>query len=110
ATGRIEVLDYVGVEDVGRIINPETLHGQAYGAIVQGLSGVLQENLVYDEEAQLLAGSFADYAMPLAGDFPHIHVVALDDRPTSSRAPWRSSSASRSASPWSWRTARPRAG
>src|SRR5438067_7562714 len=82
ATGTIEVLDYVGVEDVGRIINPETLHGQAYGAIVQGLSGALQENLVYDEEAQLLAGSFADYSMPLAADFPHIHVVALDERPT----------------------------
>ena len=76
------MLDYVGVEDVGRIINPETLHGQAYGAIVQGLSGALQENLVYDEEAQLLAGSFADYAMPLARDFPHIHVVALEERPT----------------------------
>jgi carbon-monoxide dehydrogenase large subunit len=82
ATGAIEVLDYVGVEDVGRIINPQTLHGQALGAIVQGLSGVLQENLVYDEEAQLLAGSFADYAIPIAADFPQIHVVALEECPS----------------------------
>jgi aerobic carbon-monoxide dehydrogenase large subunit len=82
ATGRIEVLDYVGVEDVGRIVNPETLHGQALGAIVQGLSGVLQENLVYDDEAQLLSGSFADYAMPIAADFPHLHVVALEECPS----------------------------
>jgi len=82
ATGVIEVLDYVGVEDVGRIINPETLHGQAYGAIVQGLSGALQENLVYDEEGQLLAGSFADYSMPIAQDFPHIRVHALEECPS----------------------------
>lgn len=82
ATGVIEVLDYVGVEDVGRIINPETLHGQALGAIVQGLSGALQEHLVYDDEGQLLAGSFADYAMPVAGDFPHIRVEALEEAPS----------------------------
>jgi carbon-monoxide dehydrogenase large subunit len=54
----------------GRIINPVTLHGQTLGALVQGLSGVLQENLVYDAEGQLLSGSFADYSMPLASDFP----------------------------------------
>jgi aerobic carbon-monoxide dehydrogenase large subunit len=48
-TGAIEVLDYVAVEDVGRIINPLTLHGQAVGAIVQGLGGALMEDLVYDE-------------------------------------------------------------
>jgi carbon-monoxide dehydrogenase large subunit len=82
ATGTIEVLDYVGVEDVGRIVNPETLHGQGYGAVVQGLSAALHENLVYDGEGQLLAGSFADYSMPLARDFPHIHLVALEERPS----------------------------
>jgi carbon-monoxide dehydrogenase large subunit len=49
---------------------------------VQGLSGTLQENLVYDDEGQLLAGSFADYAMPVARDFPHIHVHALEECPS----------------------------
>jgi carbon-monoxide dehydrogenase large subunit len=82
ATGAIEVLDYVGVEDVGRIINPETLHGQALGAIVQGLSGALHEHLVYDEEGQLLAGSLMDYSLPTARDFPHIEVHALEESPT----------------------------
>jgi len=82
ATGVIEVLDYVGVEDVGRIINPETLHGQAYGAIVQGLGGALSEHLVYDEEGQLLAGSLMDYALPKASDFGHIEVHALEESPT----------------------------
>jgi carbon-monoxide dehydrogenase large subunit len=81
-TGRIEVLDYVAVEDVGRIINPHTLHGQTYGALVQGLGGVLQEHLVYDPEGQLLSGSFADYSMPLAADFPHLRVFALEERPS----------------------------
>jgi carbon-monoxide dehydrogenase large subunit len=82
ATGVIEVLDYVGVEDVGRIINPETLHGQALGAIVQGLSGALHEHLVYDDEGQLLAGSLMDYALPVARDFAHIEVHALEESPT----------------------------
>src|SRR5690349_910635 len=82
ATGVIEVLDYVGVEDVGRIINPETLHGQAYGAIVQGLSGALNEHLVYDEEGQLLAGSLMDYSLPTARDLGHIEVHALEESPT----------------------------
>jgi carbon-monoxide dehydrogenase large subunit len=82
ATGTIEVLDYVGVEDVGRIINPETLHGQALGAIVQGLSGALHEHLVYDDEGQLLVGSLMDYVLPTATDYPHIHVHALEECPS----------------------------
>ena len=70
STGAVEVIDYVAVEDVGRIINPATLHGQAVGAIVQGLGGAFLEHLVYDEEGQLLTGSLADYLMPTASDFP----------------------------------------
>ena len=46
ATGHVEVIDYVAVEDVGRIINPHTLHGQTLGAIVQGLGGVFLEHLL----------------------------------------------------------------
>jgi aerobic carbon-monoxide dehydrogenase large subunit len=80
-TGAVEVIDYVAVEDVGRIINPATLHGQAVGAIVQGLGGVFLEHLVYDAEAQLLTGSLADYLMPTASDFPVIRAVALEENP-----------------------------
>src|SRR5215208_543897 len=79
--GHVEVVDYVAVEDVGRIINPETLHGQCVGAIVQGLGGALLEQLVYDEDGQLLTGSLADYLMPTAGDFATIRAVALEDKP-----------------------------
>jgi aerobic carbon-monoxide dehydrogenase large subunit len=81
-TGHVELIDYVAVEDVGRIINPLTLHGQAVGAIVQGLGGVFLENFVYDENGQMLAGSFADYLLPGADDFPNVRVVALEERPS----------------------------
>jgi carbon-monoxide dehydrogenase large subunit len=76
-TGQVEVLDYVAVEDVGRVINPLTLLGQAVGAIVQGLGGAFLEHLVYDQDGQLLTGSLADYLLPTASDFPHIRAIAL---------------------------------
>jgi len=78
----VHLEDYVAVEDVGRIINPETLHGQCIGAIVQGLGGTLLEHLVYDENGQLLTGTFADYMMPTATDFTKIRVVALEIKPS----------------------------
>jgi aerobic carbon-monoxide dehydrogenase large subunit len=81
-TGHVEVLDYVAVEDVGRIINPLTLHGQTIGAVVQGLGGVFLEHFVYDADGQLLTGSFADYLLPTASDFPTIRAVALEEKPS----------------------------
>ena len=81
-TGSVEVLDYVAVEDVGRIINPRTLEGQAIGAIVQGLGGVFLERLVYDAEGQLQTGSLADYLLPTAACFPTIRIVALENHPS----------------------------
>jgi aerobic carbon-monoxide dehydrogenase large subunit len=80
-TGHVELIDYVAVEDVGRIINPLTLHGQAIGAVVQGLGGALLEHFIYDEQGQLLTGSLADYLMPTASDFPCIRAVALEEKP-----------------------------
>ena len=81
-TGHVELIDYVAVEDVGRIINPLTLHGQCVGAIVQGLGGAFLEHFIYDENGQLLTGSFADYLMPTASDFPNIRAVALELKPS----------------------------
>jgi aerobic carbon-monoxide dehydrogenase large subunit len=80
--GHVDLIDYVAVEDVGRIVNPLTLHGQCIGAVVQGLGGAFLEHFVYDENAQLLTGSFADYLMPTASDFPVIRAVALEDKPS----------------------------
>ena len=80
-TGHVALIDYMAVEDVGRIINPLTLHGQTVGAIVQGLGGALLENLAYDENGQFLAGSLADYLLPTASDFPVIRAHALEEKP-----------------------------
>ncbi len=81
-SGHIDILDYVAFEDAGRIINPLTLHGQAIGAIIQGLGGTLLEELVYAEDGQMLTGSFADYLMPLATDFPNVRAVSVGLRPS----------------------------
>lgn len=86
ATGHVEVVDYVAVEDVGRMINPAVVHGQKLGAIVQGLGGAFLEHLVYDDQAQLLTASLADYMMPTAVDFPNIRPITLELR-TSPRNP-----------------------
>ena len=81
ATGDIELIDYVAVEDVGRIINPATLHGQTLGAIVQGLGGTLLEHLIYDANGQLVTATLADYLLPTSDNFPSIRVIALEDHP-----------------------------
>src|SRR5436190_7355814 len=83
-TGQVEVLDFLVVEDVGRIVNPLTLHGQAIGGVVQGLGGAFMENLVYDANGQLLTGTLADYLIPTASDFPRIRAIALENHPSPS--------------------------
>ena len=81
-TGHVKVLEYVSVEDVGRIINPATVHAQTLGAIVQGLGGALLEHLKYDDDGQLLTASYADYLVPTADDFPKIKSIALEMYPS----------------------------
>jgi carbon-monoxide dehydrogenase large subunit len=80
--GRVELVDYVVVEDCGRMINPLTLHGQVIGSAVQGLGGAIMEHLAYDREGQLLTGSLADYLIPTASDFPNIRAVVLEEHPS----------------------------
>ena len=81
-TGHVDVVDYVAVEDVGRIINPMLLKGQIVGVVVQGLGGALLESLVYDNEGQLLTGSLADYLLPIASDFPRIRAFVTETHPS----------------------------
>jgi carbon-monoxide dehydrogenase large subunit len=76
-TGHVAVLDFVIVEDVGRMINPLLLQGQVIGGVVQGLGGTFLEHLVYDEQGQLLTGSLADYLVPTATDYPSIRAVVM---------------------------------
>ncbi len=69
-TGTVEVVNMVAVDDVGRVINPMIVEGQVQGGLAQGIGQALMENAIYDSEAQLVTGSFMDYQMPRAHDFP----------------------------------------
>ena len=72
-TGEVKVDRFTAVDDFGTIINPMIVQGQVHGGIAQGIGQALMENCVYDRQSgQLLTGSFMDYAMPRAGDFPEI--------------------------------------
>ena len=77
-TGHVAVLDLCSIKDVGRMINPLTLKGQAIGSMVQGLGGTFLENLVYNDDGQLLAGSFADYLLPTADAFPNLRATIVE--------------------------------
>jgi carbon-monoxide dehydrogenase large subunit len=81
-SGRVEILDYVAIEDVGRAINPEVVHGQAIGALVQGLGGVFLDEVIYDAEGQILTTTLADYLVPYASDFQNIRAITLELRPS----------------------------
>jgi carbon-monoxide dehydrogenase large subunit len=71
-TGFCAIVRYCVVDDVGRAINPMLVEGQIHGGVVQGIGQVLMEDIAYDSDAQLLSGSFMDYAMPRAAQMPNI--------------------------------------
>jgi carbon-monoxide dehydrogenase large subunit len=74
-TGELEILNYVVVDDVGTVVNPIGLKGQIHGGVAQGLGQAVMEEVVYDRDSgQLLSGSFMDYAMPRAEDFPYMTI------------------------------------
>ena len=77
-TGAVTLLDLVAIDDFGRIVNPLTAEGQVAGGVAQGIGQALLERIAYDEQGQLLSGSFIDYAMPLAVDLPGF-TVAFDE-------------------------------
>jgi carbon-monoxide dehydrogenase large subunit len=70
--GTVQVLRYVAVHDCGRQINPMIVEGQMLGGILQGIGGALLEEVVYDEDAQLLTGTLADYVIPTCEELPPI--------------------------------------
>jgi carbon-monoxide dehydrogenase large subunit len=72
--GSIAVVNFTAVDDVGRVINPMIVEGQIHGGVMQGIGQALMENAVYDAQGQLVTGSFMDYTMPRAHDFPRMTV------------------------------------
>ena len=68
-TGTLGVVSHVLVEDVGFEINPLIVQGQLHGGVLQGAGQILMENIVYDEDGQIVTGSFMDYAIPRSSDY-----------------------------------------
>jgi carbon-monoxide dehydrogenase large subunit len=73
-TGKVTILAFSAADDFGNIVNPMIVEGQVQGGLAQGIGQALLENCVYDENGQLLSGSFMDYAMPRADDLPSFNV------------------------------------
>jgi CO/xanthine dehydrogenase Mo-binding subunit len=70
---------YLVAADVGRAINPMLVEGQVVGGVVQGLGGTLLEEIVYDDNAQLQTGTFADYMVPSANEAPPIKAIVIEN-------------------------------
>ncbi|MCA3107635.1 MAG: xanthine dehydrogenase family protein molybdopterin-binding subunit [bacterium] len=85
-TAQIEVLRLLTVEDCGNPVNPMIVHGQVIGASVQGLSGTLLEEFVYDRDGQMLSGTFADYLIATATEFPRVDAISVNLAPSSHNA------------------------
>jgi aerobic carbon-monoxide dehydrogenase large subunit len=77
-TGAVRILRYTVAHDCGRVINPMVVDGQVIGGVAHGIGNALFERLMYDDQAQLLSGTFADYLLPLATDVPRVDLVHLE--------------------------------
>ncbi|UCH24502.1 MAG: xanthine dehydrogenase family protein molybdopterin-binding subunit [Trueperaceae bacterium] len=77
-TGKVEILRYTAVQDVGKAIHPSYVEGQLHGGVAQGVGWALNEEYVYDDEGHLLNASFLDYRIPTALDLPMIDTVLVE--------------------------------
>jgi carbon-monoxide dehydrogenase large subunit len=69
-TGKVDIVGFYCADDFGNIMNPMVVEGQVHGGVGQGIGQALLENTRYNEDGQLLSGSYMDYAMPRADDVP----------------------------------------
>ena len=70
-TGKVTLKRFVAVDDVGNVINPMIVEGQIHGGLAQGIGQALFEEAIYDEDGQLVNGTYMDYTMPRADDLPN---------------------------------------
>ncbi len=75
-TGEPKLLKLVAIDDAGNLINPLIVEGQIHGGLAQGIGQAMIEEVVYGEDGQLLTGSYMDYALPRAIDFPRFELDA----------------------------------
>jgi carbon-monoxide dehydrogenase large subunit len=69
-TGAVDLIRYVAVDDVGKVINPMIVDGQVHGGVAQGVAQALFEEAVYDEDGNLITGSMVNYMLPSAAELP----------------------------------------
>lgn len=67
-TGKVNVLDYIAIDDIGKVVNPLLAEGQVRGGIIQGYGETFLEGIIYDDNGNLLTSTFADYLIPSAVD------------------------------------------
>ena len=73
-TGEPKLLKLVAVDDAGNLINPLIVEGQIHGGLAQGIGQAMIEEVCYGDDGQPLTGSFMDYALPRASDFPRFEL------------------------------------
>jgi carbon-monoxide dehydrogenase large subunit len=73
-TGKTKIVGWTAIDDFGVVVNPMIVEGQVHGGIAQGVGQAMLEHTVYNSDGQLVSGSFMDYTMPKADDFPPFHV------------------------------------
>ena len=69
-TGKVSIERFAAADDFGNIINPMIVEGQVHGGLAQGIGQALLEGCVYNDDGQLISGSYMDYTMPRAADLP----------------------------------------
>ncbi len=81
-TGAVKPLNLWVAYDVGTAVNPQLVVGQVEGGAVQGIGGALLEEFVYDNQGQMMSGTFADYLLPTMMEVPQMHSLRIDDIPS----------------------------
>jgi CO/xanthine dehydrogenase Mo-binding subunit len=79
-TGKVQILRYTAVQDVGKAIYPAYVESQIQGGVAQGVGWALNEEYLYDEQGRLLNASLLDYRMPVALDLPMIDTILVEVR------------------------------
>ncbi|GAB1263391.1 xanthine dehydrogenase family protein molybdopterin-binding subunit [Aurantivibrio infirmus] len=77
-TGKVSVIRYTAIQDVGRAIHPSYVEGQLQGGVAQGIGWALNEEYIYSDKGQLLNPGFLDYRVPVASDLPMIDTVLVE--------------------------------
>ncbi|WP_151445948.1 xanthine dehydrogenase family protein molybdopterin-binding subunit [Lacisediminimonas profundi] len=77
-SGKVEILDYVIVEDCGRLVNPMVVEGQTYGGAAQGIGTALYEEALYDDNGQPLTSTLADYLLPGPTELPSFRIEHME--------------------------------